>query len=144
MHRRTQAETNPTIPSFPRRPPYVALTGVSVRRVSVSACVVSVHANKQPERREGGEVTTTTNTSQLPHFWPEPPPLPPSPSVSEKLRVPPPANKAIRDGKDADTAAFQRHSEQKRWRRGRQRGIGRGLNQGGGGGGICCGFPSKT
>lgn len=34
--------------------------------------------------------------------------------MSEKLRVPPPANKAIRDGKDADTAAFGRHSEQKR------------------------------
>lgn len=28
--------------------------------------------------------------------------------------MPPPANKAIRDGKDADTAAFGRHSEQKR------------------------------
>lgn len=63
--------------------------------------------------------------------------------MSEKLRVPPPANKAIRDGKDADTAALERHSEQKRKRRGRLRGIGRGLNRGGewrwrrgGGGGV--------
>lgn len=60
---------------------------------------------------------------------------PPSPSVSEKLRVPPPANKAIRDGKDADTAAFGRHSEQKRKRRGRERGMGRGLKGGWRGGG---------
>lgn len=58
----------------------------------------------------------------------------PSPSVSVKLRVPPPANKAIRDGKDADMAAFERHSEQKRKRGGRERGIGRGLKRGGGGG----------
>lgn len=70
--------------------------------------------------------------------------------MSEKLRVPPPANKAIRDGKDADTAAFERHSEQKRKRRGRERGIGRGLKRGvegrGGGavGGVCCGCQSKT
>lgn len=59
--------------------------------------------------------------------------LPPSPSVSEKLRVPPPANKAIRDGKDADMAAFERRSEQKRKRRGRERGIGRGLKREAGG-----------
>lgn len=97
----------------------------------MSARGVSVHANKQRERRERGEVTTT-NTSQLPHSWPSLLLLPPSPSVSEKLRVPPPANKAIRDGKDADTAAFERHSEQKRKRRERQRGTGRGLNRGGG------------
>lgn len=54
--------------------------------------------------------------------------------MSVKLRVPPPANKAIRDGKDADMAAFERHSEQKRKRGGRERGIGRGLKRGGGGG----------
>lgn len=48
--------------------------------------------------------------------------------------MPPPANKAIRDGKDADMAAFERHSEQKRKRGGRERGIGRGLKRGGGGG----------
>lgn len=40
--------------------------------------------------------------------------------MSVKLRVPPPANKAIRDGKDADMAAFERHSEQKRKRGGRE------------------------
>lgn len=93
----------------------------------MSARGVSVHANK-PEKRWEGKATTT-NTSQPFFFSPllEPPP---SPSVSEKLRVPPPANKAIRDGKDADTAAFERHSEQKRKRRGRERGIGRGLKWG--------------
>lgn len=99
----------------------------------MSARGVSVHANK-PEKRWEGKATTT-NTSQPFFFSPllEPPP---SPSVSEKLRVPPPANKAIRDGKDADTAAFERHSEQKRKRRGRERGIGRGLKWGWSGGEV--------
>lgn len=41
--------------------------------------------------------------------------------------MPPAANKAIRDGKDADTAAFERHSEQKRKRRGWERGLGEGI-----------------
>lgn len=81
----------------------------------------------------GGESNNNKHKSAI--FSPliEPPP---SPSVSEKLRVPPPANKAIRDGKDADTAAFERHSEQKRKRRGRQRGIGRGLKRGWRGGEV--------
>lgn len=111
----------------------------------MSARGVSVHANK-PERRWEGKVTTT-NTSQPFFFTPPALEPPPSPSVSEKLRVPPPANKAIRDGKDADTAAFERHSEQKRKRRGRERGIGRGLKRGRRGGvgeGVCCGCQSKT
>ena len=61
--------------------------------------------------------------------------------------MPPPANKAIRDGKDADTAAFERHSEQKRKRRGRETGLGRGLTQEAGGEerveSVCCGCQSK-
>lgn len=62
----------------------------------------------------------------------------PSPSVSVKLRVPPPANKAIRDGKDADMAAFERHSEQKRKQGGREGERDReGIKTGGGRGGEC-------
>lgn len=62
--------------------------------------------------------------------------------MSVKLRVPPPANKAIRDGKDADMAAFERHSEQKRKRGGREgerdrEGIKTGGWGGGEGGGEC-------
>lgn len=88
----------------------------------------------QTSRAEvGGERNNNKHKSAV-HLPPLPPPLflepPPSPSVSEKLRVPPPANKAIRDGKDADMAAFERHSEQKRKRRGRESGIGRGLTEG--------------
>lgn len=56
--------------------------------------------------------------------------------MSVKLRVPPPANKAIRDGKDADMAAFERHSEQKRKRGGREGERDReGIKTGGWGGG---------
>lgn len=80
----------------------------------MSARGVSVRTNKPEWRWE--RKGTTTNTSQ-PFFPPHPftqLELPPSPSVSEKLRVPPAANKAIRDGKDADTAAFKHHSEQKK------------------------------
>lgn len=91
----------------------------------MSAGSVSVHTNKPEKRWEGGKKQQQT---RQPFFSPLPVEPPPSPSVSETLRVPPPANKAIRDGKDADTVAFERHSEQKRKRRGRQRGIGRGLN----------------
>lgn len=91
----------------------------------MSARGVGVHVNKPEKRWEGREQQQT----QVSHFSLLLGP-PPSPSVSEKLRVPPPANKAIRDGKDADTAAFGRHSEQKRKRRGRERRIGRGLKWG--------------
>lgn len=66
---------------------------------------------KQAREEVGGESNNNKHKSAIPPPLIEPPP---SPSVSEKLRVPPPANKAIRDGKDADTAAFGRHSEQKR------------------------------
>lgn len=58
--------------------------------------------------------------------------------------MPPPANKAIRDGKDADTAAFERHSEQKRTRRRRESRTGRGLKrEAGGEGSVCCGCQSE-
>lgn len=107
----------------------------------VCKCQPKVSVSTQTSPRNGGRgELTTTNTSQPFFFSPllEPPP---SPSVSEKLRVPPPANKAIRDGKDADTAAFEHHSEQKRKRRRRERGMGRGLKQEAGGeegGGAKC------
>lgn len=80
--------------------------------MSVSARGVSVHANK-PEKKWEGRIET--QQTQVSHFFFSNPQFepPPSPSVSEKLRVPPLANKAIRDGKDADTAAFQRHSRTK-------------------------------
>lgn len=81
---------------------------------------VSTQTSQKSDGREGREGESNNKHKSAIFFFPfspllEPPPLP-SPSVSEKLRVPPPANKAIRDGKDADTAAFEHHSEQKRKR----------------------------
>lgn len=84
----------------------------------------------------GGESNNNKHKSAI--FFLPPPLLKPapSPSVSVKLRVPPPANKAIRDGKDADMAAFERHSEQKRKRGGREGERDReGIKTGGWGGG---------
>lgn len=106
----------------------------------VCQCQPEVSVSTQTGLRSGGRrEVTATHTSQPVLFFFFCPLLKslPSPSVSGKLRVPPPANKAIRDGKDADTAAFERHSEQKRTRGRRGEQDREGIKTGGWRGGKC-------